>query len=206
MISYDEAEKKLAELMKAEMDFYEEHNLDEVIKCSCCKCNSEDELTEEQEKLLEEFECLEFRTRDYLTELASYPEFQGIMDCWTVSITGTPKTEPTQDELKETETAKDIVDLLTSKDPLAKSVVSKVDTWGYGVMECGIHLDGWQVGVVCPTTEMHRLTNMIHLQFSKPVKAGLMKVSVHFSGWKFPTLSSWECVKEYYSLQEDNDE
>lgn len=199
MLSYEEAEDKMAHLMKARSDFQESVRKEYEEG----KSDFDNVFTKERH---DQVEKLDWEVKKYGEELASMPQFIDIMEPWMVDVMGNEGVTLSQEifgsilgELIREENTAAPLDRCGG---LAVAVRSFLEQWGFLITDSGMGCCGWHLGVPCNTPTMKRLCAMLHTQFAKAIKAELIKVVVYFWEWKLPTLRNDNDAQEYFLRKE----
>lgn len=196
MLSYADAERKMAMLMLAEMKFHEE-NIVPIIK----KENPDlaegttVPITNLPEELKQRRKSLHHDVEQYGKELAARPEFFDIMQPWMVDVVG---CKGDGCDVKEVLEDLDFKKMIEQQGPLAAQVQKFITECGFEITDRGGGGGSWHVGVPCNDVEARKLCSLVHIQFKKAIDYKLIKVIRHFWGWKLPTLPNWNAVEEYF--------
>lgn len=190
MLSYNEAEKKMAELIYREIIFHNEQ-IKPLLKDGTE--NTGLEFKQIPDKILAQREILHRDTESFGKELAARPEFFDVMQPWMVDVKG----EGDGIDVLALEDL-DFKRMIEQQGPLASQIQNFITNNGYHITDRGGGAKNWHVGVPCNEAEARRLCSMLHIQFKKAIDSGIIRVVKHFWGWKLPTLYNWDAVGKYF--------
>jgi len=176
MLTNTKAEEHMARLMKSVDDYFVAHIKDKEVVG--------DEVLEEHQFLMDEVHL-------FGEQLASYPHFFEILEAWMVDISGTGDMA----EIKEY--PEDFVEFIKKQGSLAAGVQQYIEDQGFEITDRGGGKGRWTLGVPCTTTNMRKLTAILHAQFARAIDAGTIRIYVRFFHWRLPTLRNMADVNRY---------
>ena len=195
-MSYQEAEAKMAELLKKAIDYHKEcrerHGCDP-------DCYTPGELTEEE---IREHNALRHDARKFADELAADPYFFDILESYMTDVVGTGGC-PTDDAVKagiESAVEKgEMFEFITKLGGnLADAIRRYIQGLGFRISDSGGGCGGWHYGVRGNEPDSRRLCAALHKQFKPAIDAGLIKIRRHHWGYRLPTLYNDNDVEAYF--------
>jgi hypothetical protein len=217
MININEIFNKMAVLMARDCKFMLEHYKNEENEAyttdSIGKLSPEDQ---------EKYNEIKHELNRYRDEVGAIPEMFDILEPWMVDVHGNSDINPESiikslnnesdvenfDVVLEKTTTDKLLDGIAQTGGLQKSVIDFVKLHGFKITDSGGGCGGWHIGVPCNESTARRLCTMIYTQFSKAIKAGLLRVDRHFWRWKLPGLANGQdainyCEEHGLSIEEE---
>ena len=84
-------------------------------------------------------------------------------------------------------------DVISERSQLAYNIRKFLGFHEYTITDSGFGACAWHLGVPCSDHEAFSLITLLHMNFQKPIEAGLIYIDRHFWGFKF---YDWSLPKE----------
>jgi len=142
------------------------------------------------------YQSLSFDAKKYIDSIASIPGSDEHLQCWMVSVWGTPAPDATDPALViEQEDIQDPTEVMDSQkfsEILGKiagsfftEVRSFIESNGYNITESGGGSIGWDLGIPCDHQKSDALCKLLHEQYTDEIEYGLIKITKEFYGWRW---------------------
>jgi hypothetical protein len=183
----------MAQFMKAEKDFYDQH-----LKARRPKTDKE---AEALLSLQRQLEVLRARTRQFGNIVAADPNLFDVIESWIVCVEG--KGSVAKETLKSFEESADIDELIDRASNLGSSVKQFMRSAGYFICDMGAGAGGWDIGVRCTNKDSMDLCTVLHRKFRSAIDMGLLEISRKLGEHRLPGLYNYEDAERIIQIYGD---
>ena len=186
-MTLQEAERKMARLMKAEKDFVESNPLPhKTDKRGIRRCAA---TPAQQKEWLRKREILEEDINFFGQQLAANPDFADILIGWIVWVFGRNECDPLM--LIQRIPSNTILEGVKKTDALSEAIINFIQENDFHITESGGGPDGWDIGVPCTDKQARKLCDLLYKKFHKAINSGLIIVRKEFNDFFLPKLTNW---------------